>query len=305
MKPEEKAIARQLFKNRIYKSDGQAFENLFTEVMNYYDAGFQQIKPWGNIGDRKNDGYIKSKGIYYQVYAPEDIRSKYPESIRKLKVDFSGLLEHWAPVNEFYYVVNDKYDGVNADAERALNDLIKTHGLKAGRIITPKDLERIALALDDDQILSITGFLPNVESITHLDFSAMNEVVGHISRLPTKSPSGEIKLPDWEEKIQFNGLSPAVKFRLDFGSQQLGALEEYLSNENFLAEELQNKLNGLYVELKLNRPRIADPYPGDYIFWELVKKSSPRNETAYEAAVMTILSKYFESCDIFEEPTKD
>jgi phage-related protein len=29
--------------------------------MNYAEPDFKQIKPWGNIGDRKNDGYIRSK----------------------------------------------------------------------------------------------------------------------------------------------------------------------------------------------------------------------------------------------------
>jgi hypothetical protein len=31
--------------------------------MGYTETDFQQIKPWGRIGDRKNDGYIQSKGI--------------------------------------------------------------------------------------------------------------------------------------------------------------------------------------------------------------------------------------------------
>ena len=98
MNVQEKAIARKLFQNRILKSDGQAFEDIFTEVMNYSERDFQSIKPWGNIGDRKNDGYIKTKGIFYQVYAPEDIWKSYLDAIKKLKTDFQGLLRQWSPV---------------------------------------------------------------------------------------------------------------------------------------------------------------------------------------------------------------
>ncbi len=62
MTTDEKYILRTLFQNKIYKADGQAFEDIFTEIMNYAESDFQPIKPWGNVGDRKNDGYIKSSG---------------------------------------------------------------------------------------------------------------------------------------------------------------------------------------------------------------------------------------------------
>ena len=63
MNPQEKSLARQLFQNKLLKADGQAFEDIFTAIMNYAEPDFQQINPWGNIGDRKNDGYIKI-GMY-------------------------------------------------------------------------------------------------------------------------------------------------------------------------------------------------------------------------------------------------
>ena len=71
MNVQEKTFARQSFQNKIFRADGQLFEDIFSAIMNYAETDFQQIKPWGNIGDRKNDGYIKTKGIFYQVYAPE------------------------------------------------------------------------------------------------------------------------------------------------------------------------------------------------------------------------------------------
>jgi hypothetical protein len=76
MNSQEKALARKMFKLKIHESNGQAFEDLFTSIMNYAESDFQAIKPWGNIGDRKNDGYIESKGIFFQVFAPEDIENE-------------------------------------------------------------------------------------------------------------------------------------------------------------------------------------------------------------------------------------
>ena len=67
MKTEEKALARVFFENKIHKLNGSAFEDLFTQIMNYAEPEFEQIKAWGNIGDRKNDGFIRSKGMFLHL----------------------------------------------------------------------------------------------------------------------------------------------------------------------------------------------------------------------------------------------
>ncbi|NJO88053.1 MAG: hypothetical protein HC831_03120 [Chloroflexia bacterium] len=48
-----KSIIQDTIPNKVYKSDGQAFEDLFTEIMSYIESDFRKIKAWGNIGDRK------------------------------------------------------------------------------------------------------------------------------------------------------------------------------------------------------------------------------------------------------------
>jgi len=55
-------IARRLFQLEIYKRNGQDYENLFSKVMRLHNPEFIQIKPQGQYGDRKNDGFIKSTG---------------------------------------------------------------------------------------------------------------------------------------------------------------------------------------------------------------------------------------------------
>ena len=64
MNSEEKAIARILFKIKIYESNGQAFEDLFTAIMSKSNSNFRPVKPQGTIGDRKNDGYDHENGKY-------------------------------------------------------------------------------------------------------------------------------------------------------------------------------------------------------------------------------------------------
>ncbi|MCF6268645.1 MAG: hypothetical protein L3J41_02945 [Melioribacteraceae bacterium] len=306
MNTQEKALARILFENKLFRSDGQSFEDLFTEIMSLSELNFRKIKAWGNIGDRKNDGYISDKGIYFQVFAPEDIRKSYPNVIKKIKTDFAKLLDQWKPVNEFYFVVNDKFNGVNADSEKTLKSLTDKYKLQKSGFLTSDDLARKVFSLDEDQILKIVSCLPNVENVenvVNLDYSTLKEVIGFIMKMPLSPEEGEIKFPDWDKKIEFNKLSSYSAHLLNNGSTKLGNLNKYLANQSFLAEELQRQLIGIYEKIKTEWSNLD--YVGENIFWEIVNECSPKHENTYQSAVITILSKYFESCDIFEEPTKE
>ena len=268
--------------------------------MNYAEADFQQIKPWGNIGDRKNDGYIKTKGIFYQVYAPEDIRKSYTDVISKLNEDFGRLKKQWFPINEFYFVVNDKYKGVNADSEKIIQDMKISHNLNNAGFLTAKDIENTLFKLDDDQILLIAGFIPDPASIKHLDFSILNEIIGYIMKLPLNDgDNSKIVMPDWDEKIYFNGLSESVSRLLNNGFFQKHSLDTYLNNNcDFLADSLRDKMNEIYLQEKENNI-------GDDLFWAIINRSSPKAEYMYQTSVIVLMSKYFETCDIFEEPVQE
>jgi hypothetical protein len=94
-------------------------------------------------------------------------------------------------------------------------------------------------------------------------------------------------------------LSQTVANLLNNGSIQTASLTEYLTNQgNFLADELRNKMNEIYVIEK-------EHCIGDELFWRIVDTASPREDQAYQSAVIVIMAKYFEACDIFEPPQED
>ncbi len=299
MTPEEKTIARIIFKYKICSSKGQAFEDLFTSIMNYAYSDFRQIKPWGNIGDRKNDGYRHTEGIYYQVYAPEDIQNSYPNMVVKLKTDLSQLMNQWPGVKEFNFVINDNYKGVNADSEMFFREIKNFYNLNNASFLTAKDLENILFKLEDDQITAIIGFIPDPIEMKSLDYSILREVIGHIMRLPlAEIDKYGLTLPDWNEKIKLNGLSLPISQRLQNGYMQIHSLDEYLKNEgDFLADTLRDRMNGIYILEKQN-------YTGDNLFVAILNNVSPKKESMYQNAVIVIMSKYFETCDIFEKPNR-
>jgi len=296
MNNQEKALARALFKLKIHEANGQAYENLFTAIMNYVETDFQSIKPWGSIGDRKNDGYIKSKGIFFQVFSPEEITKSYVNVVKKLNDDFKGLLTQWSPINEFYFVVNDKYRGINADCEQAIQTIKQDHGLINAGFKTSADLENLLFSLDEDQIFNIAGFLPDPANI-QLDYSILSEIISHLMSLSLpKTQDSSIIYPDWDKKITFNKLDSLEAKYLNDGFLQIGSLDEYLDNQsNFFADEVKNKIREIYIEC-------SKKHSGSELFWKIINMISTKAETSFQSAGIVLISKYFETCDVFEEP---
>ena len=64
---------------------------------------FHPVKAYGNIGDKKNDGFIRSTGTYYQVSVPEDITKDkiIYDAVEKSENDFTGLNENWNDICKF------------------------------------------------------------------------------------------------------------------------------------------------------------------------------------------------------------
>lgn len=302
MHQDKLTLARTMLENRILKANGKAFEDLFAEIMTLANRDFQRIKPWGDIGDRKNDGYIRKEATYYQVYAPENPVNKHLDAIKKMNEDLEGLIKAWSPVEKFYFVFNDKTLGIHPDADKEMQNLIKKYKLKDGGILTAKNIDEIFIKLDESSICKIVGFLPDPRVFLNLDYNVLDEVIEHIMRLPYQKNKQKIAYPDWSQKIHFNNLSKEFEEYLNEASQQLYQLENYLDHNPSQAEEIQKHVVSAYNEIIDNEQFKSTCVTGDNIFWELIEKCMPGKENCYLKPVIIILAKYFEACDIFEEP---
>ena len=312
MDRDDKYLAHIMFQNKIYTSDAQAFENLFITIMGQRYSNFQAVKPQGSLGDMKNDGYLIDEGTFYQVYGPEDLAKSIDSAIKKLQDDFNGLLEKWdtnIEIKKFYYVVNDKYKGAFPtvhqkilELKRIINMLQESSGIEVG-LITAKDLENIFFELSEFQIINIIGLLPNTKSIYNLNYDALNNVIEHIMALPGKSYNDDLYIPDFDEKITFNGLSRIIKIGLQRAGFNYGDLEIYFNNNgDFLREDIKDRFKKLYdqskEEIKDDEENFADRR---YMY--ILEKSSPnKDDSMIQQAIECLMAYYFESCDIFEQP---
>lgn len=92
------------------KAKGDAFQGFFEKLMlKAHPNDFLACRPWGNVGDRKNDGYLPSERILFQCYAPNEIRAA--DAIKKIKEDFEGAKKYWGKDFDEWTFVHNAPDG--------------------------------------------------------------------------------------------------------------------------------------------------------------------------------------------------
>jgi hypothetical protein len=307
MTKDERYISRVLFELRVYRSDGQAYQDLFTSIMQAGNRDFILVKPQGRIGDRKNDGFDKVRGKYYQVYAPEDLASKGANTLTKLKQDFTALLKYWnnvAPVKEFYFVLNDKYKGVYPTIHKAISAMGKAHHEIRFALLLNKDLEDTFMSLEEDQVVRIlNGMVPSADSIGDVDYSILTEVIDYLMNLENSyKPEVIPDKPDFENKITFNSLSRQVADLLRIGNYQHHAIVDFFKmNSMFAKSELKDVFIKLYSQ---GLDAIPDDVvrKNDLVFFHILERASPSKKKPIQDALLVLMSYYFEYCDIFEAP---
>lgn len=131
------------FKVVVYESTGKSYQDLFMKIMKLYDPDFREIKPHGNIGDGGNDGWIPQKGVYFQVYAPENLEKNINLAIKKLKDDVDKIRQNWeemSPIRVFIYVINDKYNGIPRPLWKAMYEIQAKYKIDRVDIMGAKEL---------------------------------------------------------------------------------------------------------------------------------------------------------------------
>jgi hypothetical protein len=102
-----------------------SFQDLFVKVMSKaYPREFMASRPWGRSGDRKNDGYLPTERLLFQVYAPNELRSS--ETIKKVIEDFNGVLPHWEKYFRTWVFVHNT-DELPPDVIKKIEELRSRH----------------------------------------------------------------------------------------------------------------------------------------------------------------------------------
>lgn len=286
------------FERDFLKKKGAAFQDFFSEIMEKrYPGDFQRVRPWGNIGDRKNDGYVKSKRMLFQSYAPNEMTAA--EAVKKIEEDFNGAVPHWKDHFNKWVFVHNSRDGVGPEVAAKLLELGKANPSFTLEQWGFEEMRQEAFQLGESELASLLGPAPTDGTMLTVKFKDIEVVLKAIAG---QAPADGVDMrPVPKDKIQKNALSADVVTLLQAGMKRSHLVGKFFEGwhdatfGDFVAASFKAK----YLELK--RTGLAP----DAIFCELQAFAGGRSRTSAEneAAVLAILAFLFEECEIFERPT--
>jgi hypothetical protein len=307
----EDFVCRYFFRVKVHEASGDSFQRLFSHVMGYSDPRFQSITPWGNWGDGGNDGWIPEEGHYFQVYGPKPTTSNADAETTALKKaidDFDKLPEKWANVRCYFFVMNDRFYGIPGPIGSALQQLQIVKGLQIARGFEMKDLLERFMQLAMDKRQDIIGGIPSGD-LTFIDPREVGELLRWLAdNVAFRMTFLTDTAPDFDSKIQFNGLTEPVSSALTLNSYRTSLIDDFLDARDFgLRQAIALEIRDYYQESKEAFPDASEDAPNLRYFWlvdRLIPPSvkHPHSLGAYRAAAELVIAKYFETCDAYDHP---
>jgi hypothetical protein len=281
------------FKIKVYEGTGNAYQDLFSLIMELcHPSDFMSIRPWGNVGDKKNDGYLRSERHLYQVYAPNEMEAK--AAIKKINDDFEGALPHWEQYFDKWSFVHNSYGGVPPHVLETLHALEENNLTITIGHLGPVQLRTKLFDLREEDIAYVLG--PPMARPQHIAFEEISQVLDNLNIAAPEPTTSVLEVPIG--KLDANGFDDNSKALVRLGfrlSPRVTAFFDSYQSDPELGMRVSALLRYEYSRLKRAG---NDP---NAIYRKLFAFVN-RHQESSEAASLAVLAYFFESCDIFEAP---
>ena len=226
-----------------HKYDGLAFQFFFNELMALAVKDFCPVRQRNDGG---NDGFVKSTGTFYQVYAPESVTSSTIKvASSKMIDDFDKLATNWhyrIKLKEYVFVINDKFKGSESELIRRITQLEDDRGLKT-RILTAFDLVSI-----------FHSNLTNKQKELLISRHSIGSASDSALKVAAKIVSKRLSLEKWkqiDEQLSFSSmyesdLNILLQISSTLFSMDFNVNESTIINE--LINSIKNLVNLFYVK---------------------------------------------------------
>lgn len=290
------AYYEQRFEIFFLRAKGDEFQTFFERLMGLaYKADFMACRPWGNEGDRKNDGFLKSERCLFQVYAPNELTAK--ETIAKITEDFEGAKGYWGTHFDKWVFAHNATDGLPPQVQKLLLDFEKVN---PGITLEPWSMEELRLIfrkLTTDDLIPWFGAAPSDGTKASLGFNDLRPVLETLGNRPAPSDAAVHDVP--MGKIEANALSECIATLIKGGMSKAPLVEKFFAqwHDETLGQRIAEAFRAEYLRLRsLHMP--------NGIFAELQAWAGGRDrgEPEHEMAVIAVIAYYFERCDIYEAP---
>lgn len=281
------------------EAKGDGFQSLFEKLMaKAHPNDFMACRPWGNVGDRKNDGYLPSTRTLYQSYAPNEMSAA--DAIRKINEDFEGAKVHWEKYFDEWTFVHNAPDGrLGPHIIETLARLAQENPkIKIGHCGWDEMLTTFR-QLNQLDLESWLGPSLTMEVQVNLGYSDLKAVLTHINVAAVPATS-EIKDVS-RGKIEANFLSAVVADFLKIGMQKSPLVKHFFENwkNPVYGEQIAEAFKRQYESLRDQEPSL---HP-DEIFGQLETWAGGVVNTTptHKAAVLAVMAYLFDECEIFED----
>ena len=285
-----------VFQNACLERQGNEFQDLFAEIMERRDVGFQRVRPWGNQGDRKNDGWSPERRILFQSYAPSTLTAARLKA--KLVEDYEGAIDYWEDYFDTWVFVHNDHDGLAPTIATTIAELnARSEHVACIAWGIPQLREQFA-RLDDAHRQAILGPALTQQDFLAVDASSLGPLIEELGHM-VPDPSEEVR-PVPASKIEANALKPAQVEFLRMGSRRAPLVERYLDNAFVIptrADSIAKAVSDRYCRFR-DEGRSAAAVFDLMLAWVCGGSA----DTTVLASALAVLAYFFERCHIFEIP---
>ena len=301
MDPASRAFYLLKVENALLRLRGNAFQDWFAQVMELRFPGgdFVRVRPWGNVGDRKNDGYIKSQRTLCQVYAPDDFN--LATTLAKIDEDFGEAKPYWEAHFDTWVFVHNAPNGIAGDVlKHLLETEVNNQPIKIGQWGAAA-LRDFVFELPDANVATLFGAAPTRRDFENLGLADLRPV---LLRLAAQDPVADVDVrPVPPRKIEANALSANVSLLLKSGMPRADLVQHFFDSyhDAALGDQIASAFKARYAQLR------ATGSGSDTVFWGLIDFAGglDNHGAGHAAAVLAVIAYLFEQCEIFERPREN
>lgn len=305
-------MASALFTYQKAKYDLE-FRSKKTEAFQDWFGGLARLlHPPGDVhtvrvtqGDGGLDVISIGGQVVYQCYAPNSHNSR--QTVSKIKNDFEKAFSHLdGQLRKWVFVHNHPSGCLDKESIKALSGIASRFKAQNPPIEISawgiEDLWSALVATSSYALLRDQFGLPDPVSVSASDIEALLSYVKQSNYALDAAPVARPSL----RKLDFNKFGPAYSNQILQGRTLMNKVGEYLgrhasSNPEF-AEQLAQRFRECYA--KIRNEGIDDP---DKVYEKLRLEAgwSASPDVQRELASHAIIAYFFESCDVFENPSPD
>jgi hypothetical protein len=270
-----------------------------------HGADFVRVRPFGSLGDKGCDGYLRSNGQVFQCYGKlEDAPVRSGEIVKKLNEDYGLAARHLTAIMKEWHFAHNLVNGLPIDA------VLKIEAMKAVFLqhqfgtVGPAGLEDRVLMLSENHLFDLLGPAATAEDSRNLRMDEVRDLVDAVmTSIDTgTSALGEIQ-PVPRDKLVFNQLPQHWFGLIAAASQNSPHVKQYFDRhpKPESGENLAKTFAERYVALK--QEQLLPGQIMDRLYEQITGMGSVSAQR--QVAAQALLAYLFDACDIFEDhPSK-